>query len=215
MMIINNYDSNHIRVLHMILEKGMATLSNILAWRTPRTEEPGGLQSMGSQRVRHDWATSTHTCTWWQNREMLGTGGEERERDTDIYYGILQAQNLVVKAGRLEVEWRAAVWAQRESVGRIPSCSLCSSKAFNCVNDAHAHYAGEGALLKVHQFQCFFQPKTIVIETFRMFDQISGYRGQAKLTHKINHHSNQPSLNVLWMLVLSEYYFKCLINSIP
>ena len=36
------------------LEKGMATHSNILAWRIPWTEEPGGLQSMGSQRVRHD-----------------------------------------------------------------------------------------------------------------------------------------------------------------
>ena len=35
------------------LEKGMATHSSILAWRTPWTEEPGGLQSMGSQRVRH------------------------------------------------------------------------------------------------------------------------------------------------------------------
>ena len=36
------------------LEKEMATHSNILAWRIPWTEEPGGLQSMGSQRVRHD-----------------------------------------------------------------------------------------------------------------------------------------------------------------
>ena len=36
------------------LEKGMATHSSILAWRIPWTEEPGGLQSMGLQRVRHD-----------------------------------------------------------------------------------------------------------------------------------------------------------------
>ena len=36
------------------LEEGMATHFNILAWRTPWTEEPGGLQSMGSQRVGHD-----------------------------------------------------------------------------------------------------------------------------------------------------------------
>ena len=36
------------------LEKRMATHSSILAWRTSWTEEPGGLQSMGSQRVRHD-----------------------------------------------------------------------------------------------------------------------------------------------------------------
>ena len=35
------------------LEKGMSTHSNILAWGSPWTEEPGGPQSMGSQRVRH------------------------------------------------------------------------------------------------------------------------------------------------------------------
>ena len=37
-----------------LLEEGMATHSSILAWRIPWTEEPGGLQSMGSPRVRHD-----------------------------------------------------------------------------------------------------------------------------------------------------------------
>ena len=36
------------------LEKGMATYSSILAWRIPWTEEPGRLQSIGSQRVGHD-----------------------------------------------------------------------------------------------------------------------------------------------------------------
>ena len=39
----------------------MATQSSILAWRIPWTEEPGGLKSMGSQRVRHSWATNTFT----------------------------------------------------------------------------------------------------------------------------------------------------------
>ena len=43
------------------LEKGMANYFNILAWRIPWTEEPGGLQSMGSQRVGHDWVTNTFT----------------------------------------------------------------------------------------------------------------------------------------------------------
>ena len=38
------------------LEKGMETDSSILAWRIPQSEEPGRLQSMGSQRVRRDWA---------------------------------------------------------------------------------------------------------------------------------------------------------------
>ena len=36
------------------LKEGMATHSRILTWRIPRTKEPGGLQSMGSQRVRHN-----------------------------------------------------------------------------------------------------------------------------------------------------------------
>ena len=41
------------------LEKGMATHSSVLAWRIPWTEEPGRLQSLGLQTVRHDWATNT------------------------------------------------------------------------------------------------------------------------------------------------------------
>ena len=44
------------------LEEGMASHSSILAWRIPWTEEPGGLQSTGSQRVRHDWATQHSTA---------------------------------------------------------------------------------------------------------------------------------------------------------
>ena len=40
------------------LEKEMATHSSIHAWKIPWTEEPGGLQSMGSQRTGHNWATS-------------------------------------------------------------------------------------------------------------------------------------------------------------
>ena len=46
-------------------EKGMATDSSILAWKIPWMKEPGGLQSMGSQRVGHDWATNTHTHSWF------------------------------------------------------------------------------------------------------------------------------------------------------
>ena len=45
------------------LEEEMATHSSILAWKIPWTEETGGLQSMGSQRVRHDWSNWAHTYT--------------------------------------------------------------------------------------------------------------------------------------------------------
>ena len=46
------------------LEKGMATLSSILEWRIPWTEEPGGLQSKGLQRAGHRWATKPFTLSW-------------------------------------------------------------------------------------------------------------------------------------------------------
>ena len=42
------------------LEEGMATHSNIVAWRIPWMEEPGGLQSVGSQRVGHNWVTEQY-----------------------------------------------------------------------------------------------------------------------------------------------------------
>ena len=45
------------------LEKEMGTHSNILAWRIPWTEKPGRPQSMGSQKVKHDYATNTHIHT--------------------------------------------------------------------------------------------------------------------------------------------------------
>ena len=44
-----------------LLEKRMATHSSILAWRIPWKEDPGGLQSMESQKVRQNWATNTFT----------------------------------------------------------------------------------------------------------------------------------------------------------
>ena len=48
------------------LEDGMATHSSILAWRSPCTEEPGGLQPMVSQRVRHGWAATKHVDTYFE-----------------------------------------------------------------------------------------------------------------------------------------------------
>ena len=58
------------------LEKGMAICSSILAWRIPWSEDLGRLQTMGLQRVGHDWEINTHTYThththevqssWWQ-----------------------------------------------------------------------------------------------------------------------------------------------------
>ena len=55
------------------LEKEMATHSSVLAWRIPGTGEPGGLLSMGSHRVRHDWSDlAVATMYKWQDRWLLG-----------------------------------------------------------------------------------------------------------------------------------------------
>ena len=56
-----------------LLEKEMATHSSIPAWRIPGMEEPGRLQSMGSQRVGHDWATSLHLYTSFWRRQWPPT----------------------------------------------------------------------------------------------------------------------------------------------
>ena len=53
-----------------VQKKATVTHSNTLAWKTPWTDEPGRLQSMGSQRVRHDWATSLSLFTFmhWRRK---------------------------------------------------------------------------------------------------------------------------------------------------
>ena len=53
------------------LEKEMAIHSRTIAWKIPWTEEPGRLQSVGLQRVRHDWATSLQSHIW-----QKGIGGD-------------------------------------------------------------------------------------------------------------------------------------------
>ena len=53
------------------LDKGMAIHSSILSWRIPWTEEPGGLQFVGSQRVGHDWVTNTATQLLQKTMKLL------------------------------------------------------------------------------------------------------------------------------------------------
>ena len=53
------------------LENGKVTHSSILAWRIPWIEEPGGLQSMGSQRIRHDWMTGAHMNICWHPNNLI------------------------------------------------------------------------------------------------------------------------------------------------
>ena len=59
----------------------MATHSSILAWKIPWTEDPGRLQSMGSQRVGHDWATSLSLSKEIQSTKETKIFGSLKVRD--------------------------------------------------------------------------------------------------------------------------------------
>ena len=73
------------------LEKWMATHSSILAWRIPLREEPGGLQSMGSQRIRYNWVTNTLTCSIRPSRDWRA----------------FKAFKISPKLGRTVFQWKA------------------------------------------------------------------------------------------------------------
>ena len=75
----------------------MAPHSSTLAWKIPRTEEPGRLQSMGSLRVRHDWATSLSlSCIGEGNGNPLQCSCLENPRDSGAWwaavYGVTQSR---------------------------------------------------------------------------------------------------------------------------
>ena len=83
-------------ILEDPLEKEMATHSSILAWKTPWTQESGGLQSMGSQRVRHNFVTKLPPLQC----RVIPTGTLERE----IFKGtlsILSACQVVRKTNQI------------------------------------------------------------------------------------------------------------------
>ena len=85
----------------------MATHSSTLAWKIPWTEEPGRLQSMGSLRVGHDWATSLSFFTFHFSLSCIGEGNGnplqcsclENPRDGGAWwaaiYGVAQSQTLL------------------------------------------------------------------------------------------------------------------------
>ena len=91
------------------LEKGMTIHSSILAWRIPWTEEPGKLQSMGLQRVGHNWATNIFTFNiplglpWWLNsRESICNAAnhwalgleDPLEKEMANYFNFLKSEGV-------------------------------------------------------------------------------------------------------------------------
>ena len=94
------------------LEKGMATHSSTLAWRIPWTEEPGSLQSMGSHRVGHEWATSlsffARRLKWWvQALQIIHINHAQRKKEQTIH---LIANGKCVENNEITAAKSSALW---------------------------------------------------------------------------------------------------------
>ena len=103
-------------------EKAVAPHSSTLAWKIPWTEEPGRLQSMGSLRVRHDWATSCSLFTF-----MIGEGNGnplhcsclENPRDRGAWWSAI----CVVAHSGIWLKWLSS--SSRQAVaGFFPHCVM-------------------------------------------------------------------------------------------
>ena len=96
----------------------MATYSSILAWKISWTEEPGGLQSIGSQRVRHDRAHMQGVSLWFDQIMHFGQDAKE---------GILCHPCL--ENARDGGAWWAAVYGVAQSRTRLKRLSSSSSSS--------------------------------------------------------------------------------------
>ena len=79
------------------MEEGMSTRLSILAWRIPWAEEPGGLQSTGSQRVGHDWSNLAQNHTG-PALKTPGQKGKRKDAQTIKWKGCLEKSR-----GRMQV----------------------------------------------------------------------------------------------------------------
>ena len=114
-----------------ISEKAMATHSGTLAWKIPWTEEPGRLQSMGSLRVRHDWATSLSLFTFmpWRRKWQLQYSCLENPRDGGAWwaalYGVAQSRTWLKRLSSSSSSSRA--WGSTGAEGPFTwiYCKYC------------------------------------------------------------------------------------------
>ena len=105
----SSFEFDKISFMIVLLEKAMAPHSSTLAWKIPRTEEPGRLQSMGSLRVGHDWATSL-SCVGEENGNPLQCSCLENTRDGEAWWaavcGVAQSRTRLKQLSSSEmIRW--------------------------------------------------------------------------------------------------------------
>ena len=89
------------------VEKEMAIHSSTIAWKIAWTEEPGRLQSLGSQRVRHDWATSLSLSRLYQDKHGKSAGFPIKGKSNFNIGKIVW--NLRIKLGKILHCWNAVI----------------------------------------------------------------------------------------------------------
>ena len=90
----------------------METQSSILTWEIRRTEEPGRLQSMGSQRVGHDWATSQHPHTPQDGKRRVGWKWKWDIETQTAKYNINKQQEYIIQHwGNQPLFWNNFKWS--------------------------------------------------------------------------------------------------------
>ena len=123
------------------LEKAMAPHSSTLAWKIPWMEEPGRLQSMGSWRVRHDWATSLFTFMHWRRKWQptpVFLPGESQGRAA--IYGVTQSRTQLKRLSssnkhpgvrpRFLFFVKSTIWDCNLHVCRKPQRNMCTPTGF-------------------------------------------------------------------------------------
>ena len=111
---------------HKLSEKAMAAHSSTLTWKIPWMEEPGGPQSMGSLRVRHDWAASLSlflSCFGEGNGNPLQCSCLENPRDRGAWWaavcGVAQSQT---RLKRLSSSGKHKLWASQVAQCKQSTC---------------------------------------------------------------------------------------------
>ena len=149
------------------LQEGMATHSSILAWKIPQTEEPGGLWSMGSQKVRHDWCDKAHTHAyknnyykelltwlWWLRSPMICHLQAEDPEELVMQFSLNpKAWNQRAKGSSSSTgeDWclSSKSWWRVNS----PTCHLfVLFKALDRLDETHLHWGGQ-SLYSIYSFK--------------------------------------------------------------
>ena len=111
------------------LEKEMATHSSILAWRIPGMGEPGGLLSMGSHRVGHDWSNLAAAAAGWCDENPSSAWAKydvfmKSEAGIHSFFRAKESMKNARKSGEIEIQllWQSFVIFH----GPVPVCKFCS-----------------------------------------------------------------------------------------